>query len=144
MKLITKIKKAEFGKKSELWQDADLSRAEAEELVREMILSLPGYYSLHRRGLGENLVDKVFEIYGWMPAMFVSEEMLLGMQALNEKRVYASFSRNPFVNQVIRYDWEKYYTEFDSYGRNPFVNQVIRYVILNGEIGLVIPVVIPS
>ena len=92
MKLITKIRKADFLKKSEIFQDADLSRAEAKELVREMILSLPGYYSIHRRGLGENLVDKVFEVYGWMPSMFVSEEMLLGMQALDEKRVYASFT----------------------------------------------------
>ena len=57
-----------------------------------MILSLPGYYSIHRRGLGENLVDTVYDVYGWMPSMFVSEEMLLGMQALDEKRVYASFT----------------------------------------------------
>ena len=92
MKLITKIRKADFLKKSEIFQDADLSREEAKELVRDMILSLPGYYSIHRRGLGENLVDTVYDVYGWMPSMFVSEEMLLGMQALDEKRVYASFT----------------------------------------------------
>ena len=92
MKLITKIRKVDFFKKSEIFQDADLSRAEAEELVREMILTVPGYYCLHRRDLGDNLVEKIFQVYGWMPSMLVSEKMLLGMQAIDEKHVYASFT----------------------------------------------------
>lgn len=92
MKLITKIKKADFQKKTDLWQDADMTRNEAEQLVREMILSVPGHYKIHDRKYGTNLVDKIYDTYGWMPSMFVSERMLLGMQVLYPKKVYASFT----------------------------------------------------
>ena len=92
MKLITKIKKAEFTKKSEIWNNADLSRAEGDEFVREMILSLPGHYKIHSREYGTNLVDKVYEVYGWMPSMLVNESMVLGLQALYPNKVYASFT----------------------------------------------------
>lgn len=92
MKLITKIRKAAPENKTKVFQDADLLRHEAEDLVIEMILSLPGYYKLHDRKYGTNLKEKVTEVYGWMPAMFITEKMLLGMQAINEKKVYASFT----------------------------------------------------
>jgi hypothetical protein len=92
MKLITKIRKADVTKRTKIWQDADLTSWEAEELVKEMVLSLPGHYKLHDRQYGTNLVDKVFEIYGWMPSMFVDEKMLLGLQALHPEKVYASFT----------------------------------------------------
>lgn len=93
MKLITKIRKADAAKKTKIWQDADLSKAEAIEIVREMVLSVPaGYYKLHGREYGTNLVDTIYDIYGWMPSMFVSEAMLLGLQATNPKKVYASFT----------------------------------------------------
>lgn len=92
MKLIAKIKKADFAKKTKLWQDADLRNWEAEEIVQEMVLSLPGSYKIHDRKYGTNLVDKVYEVYGWMPSMFVSENMILGLQVRYPKRVYASFT----------------------------------------------------
>lgn len=100
MKLITKIKKAEHTKKSEIWNNAELTRAEGDELVREMILSLPGHYKIHGREYGTNLVDTVFEVYGWMPSMLVNEAMLLGLQALYPKKVYASFTLGLDVVEV--------------------------------------------
>lgn len=92
MKLINKIKKADTQKKTQIWQDADLSRYEAEQLVKEMILSLPGYYKLHGREYGTNLVDTVYEVYGWMPSMFIDEKMILGLQVEFPKKVYATFT----------------------------------------------------
>lgn len=94
MKLITKIKNAnDINKKSAIWQGADLSKDEYTNLVMDMVLSLPkGHYKLHDRKYGTNLVDKIYDIYGWMPSMFVSESMLLGLQALYPHRVYASFT----------------------------------------------------
>jgi hypothetical protein len=92
MKLLTKIKKADFSKKTKIWQDLDLSYDEYVQLVREMILSLPGYYKIHDRQYGTNLVDKLYENYGWMPSMFVDEKMMLGLQNLYPKKVYASFT----------------------------------------------------
>lgn len=91
-KLITKIKKADASKKTEIWQAADLSHLEKEEIVKEMVLSLPGRYKLRDRQYGTNLVDKIYEVYGWMPSMFVSERMLLGLQVLHPKKVYATFT----------------------------------------------------
>lgn len=92
MKLITKIRKADAAKKTKLWMDAELMGWQAEEIVKEMILSLPGCYKIHDRQYGTNLVDKIYEVYGWMPSMFVSEQMLLGLQATNPKKVYATFT----------------------------------------------------
>jgi len=92
MKLITKIRKADTTKKTEIWLGLDMMRFEAEALVAEMVLSLPGHYKLHDRQYGTNLVDKMYEVYGWMPSMLVSESMLLGLQALNPKKVYATFT----------------------------------------------------
>jgi hypothetical protein len=93
MKLINKIKKADFQKKTSLWQNAELSRDQAELLVAEMILNLPkGCYSLHNRKYGNNIVDAVYESYGWMPAMFVSQPMMLGLQATHPDKVYATFT----------------------------------------------------
>lgn len=91
-KLIAKIAKADTAKKTKLWRDADMSRSEGEEVVREMIMSLPGHYKLHDRQYGTNLVDKVYEVYGWMPSMLVSESMLLGLQAIHPEKVYATFT----------------------------------------------------
>ena len=92
--LIARIKRAnDARKKTSIWQDADLSRPEGEQVVREMILLLPaGYYKIHDRQYGANLVDVVYDAYGWMPSMLVSESMLLGLQALYPERVYASFT----------------------------------------------------
>jgi hypothetical protein len=93
MKLINKIKKADFQKKTALWQDADLSREQAESLVRDMVLSMPsGCYCLHNRQYGTNLVDEVYRDYGWMPSLFVDEKMLLGLQVLHPDKVYAAFT----------------------------------------------------
>jgi len=93
MKLINKIKKADFSKKTQLWQDADLSSPDAEDLVKEMVLSLPeGYYKLHGRDYGTNLVDTMYDLYGWMPSMFVDERMMLGLQVLYPAKIYATFT----------------------------------------------------
>jgi len=93
MKLINKIKKADFRKKTALWQEADLSREQAEKIVAEMVLSMPkGFYCLHGREYGTNLVDAIYNVYGWMPSMFVSERMILGLQILHPKKIYASFT----------------------------------------------------
>jgi len=88
MKLITKLRKADPGKKSQIWEKAfmDMSREQAESLVKEMILSLPGYYRL------QNLVDQMHETYGFMPSMFVSEPLLRGMAINMPGRVYAAFT----------------------------------------------------
>lgn len=63
MKLINKIRKADFSKKTNIWEAADMLGDEAKELVIEMILSLPGYYRIDGRDTCENLVDKVYEVY---------------------------------------------------------------------------------
>lgn len=92
-RLLTRIRKAEWSKKNEIWHNADLSREEAESLVRRMIMSVPaGHYRLHNRQYGTNLVDTVWELYGLMPAMFVSESMMLGLHILYPDKVYASFT----------------------------------------------------
>jgi len=93
VKLINKIKRAGFAKKTVLWQNADLSMTQAESLVSEMVLTMPkGFYRLHNREYGTNLVDAIFNTYGWMPSMFVSEAMLLGLQALHPDKIYATFT----------------------------------------------------
>lgn len=92
-RLLAKILKADFKKKTDLWYKADLSKEEQLSLVREMILTLPkGYYKVHSREYGNNIVDAIWEKYGWMPSMLVNESMMLGMQALYPDRVYASFT----------------------------------------------------
>ena len=93
MKLITKIKKAERAEKTEIFLSLELSNDEQCQLIRDMVLSLPkGYYKLHDRQYGENLIDKIWEIYGWMPSMLISESTLLGLQALYPNKIYASFT----------------------------------------------------
>lgn len=92
-RLLARIRTAETSKKSKIWHDADLSREDGESLVRQMVLSLPaGHYKLHGREYGTNLVDTVYDLYGWMPSMLVSESMLLGLQALYPEKFYASFT----------------------------------------------------
>lgn len=93
MKLLTKIRKADRIKKTEIWQSLDLSTEQRNQLIQDMVLSLPkGCYKLHDRKYGTNLVDTMWEIYGWMPSMLVSEATLLGLQALYPDKVYASFT----------------------------------------------------
>lgn len=93
MKLITKLRKADFQKKTEIFQAADLTVEERNQLMRDIVLSMPkGYYKLHDRNYGTNLVDAVFEVYGLMPSMFVDESLMLGLQALYPKKIYASFT----------------------------------------------------
>lgn len=93
MKLLTKIRKADFPKKTELWLNAELPQDEKMQIIRDMILSLPkGYYKVHDREYGNNIVDKVWEIYGWMPSLFIDEVMMLGMQALYPNKIYATFT----------------------------------------------------
>jgi len=93
MKLLTKIKKADTLKKTAIWQSLELSNDERDQLVRDMVLSLPkGCYKLHDRQYVTNLIDKMWEVYGWMPSMLVSESTMLGLQALYPNRVYASFT----------------------------------------------------
>ena len=97
MKLITKIRKAkDHSRKTTIWQNANLNTEETLQTVREMILSLPkGYYRLHNRGYeAPNIVDVVYETYGWIPSMFVDEPMMLGLQVLYPKRVYATFTHD--------------------------------------------------
>lgn len=88
MKLLTKLRKADSSKKAQIWEKAfmDMSREQVDSLVREMILSLPGYYRL------QNLVDKMYETYGYMPSMFVSEPLLRGMSIKMPERVYVAFT----------------------------------------------------
>lgn len=94
MKLITKIRKAnDVSKKTAIWQKANLSKDEAIQTVREMVMSVPyGYYRLHNRDYGINLVDTVYDMYGWIPSMFVDECLMLGLQVLYPDKVYASFT----------------------------------------------------
>jgi len=94
MKLSARIKKAKSPQaKTRIWEEANLFGWEAEEQVKDMVLSLPkGHYKLHGREYGTNLVDTIYEAYGWMPSMLVSEKMLLGLQAVLPKKVYASFT----------------------------------------------------
>jgi len=94
MKLITEIKKAnDISEKTSIWLNADYSQDEYGKLVMEMVLTLPkGYYKLHDRKYGTNIVDAIYEKYGWMPSMLVSESMMLGLQALYPNKVYASFT----------------------------------------------------
>ena len=92
-KLIKRIRRADTIRKTSIWHDADLSSADAEEIVRAMVLSVPkGCYRLHARDYGTNLVDTVYDMYGWMPSMFVDESMMLGLQATHPENVYASFT----------------------------------------------------
>lgn len=101
MKLITKLRKADTLKKNQIWYDADLSRSEAEELVKEMILTVPkGSYHLYERRYGTNLIDTIWEMYGWMPSMLISQSMLLGMYAINEKKIYVSFTHDLDIIQI--------------------------------------------
>lgn len=92
MKTLTKLRKADSLKKTEIWQALDMNRQDAENLVKEMIMSVPGYYKIHSREYGTNLIDTIYETYGWMPSMLISERLLLGMQVMNPKKVYASFT----------------------------------------------------
>ena len=73
-KLIVRIRRAKDpSKKTAIWQSADLLRDEGDQVVREMVLSLPvGYYKLHDREYGTNIVDVVYAEYGWMPSMLVN------------------------------------------------------------------------
>lgn len=91
-KFLSKLRKADFNGKTELWYAADLTTLEAESMVKAMILSIPGSYKLHSREYGTNLVDAIYEAYGWMPSMFVDERMLLGMQITHPDRVSVSFT----------------------------------------------------
>lgn len=92
MKMITKLRKADVTKKTDIWQGVDMLQYEREDIVKEMILSIPGHYKLLDRQYGTNLVDAISEMYGWMPSMLISQSMLLGMQATHPKKVYASFT----------------------------------------------------
>ena len=93
MKLITKIRKADFPEKTNLWLSADLGQEEATQLLHEMILSLPkGGYKLHDREYGTNLIDAIWGMYGMIPSLRIDEATMLGMQVLYPARVYASFT----------------------------------------------------
>ena len=92
MKLINKLRKADTAHKTDIWHNANLTRLEAEGLVKAMILSISGCYKLYDRTYGTNLVDAIYNTYGWIPSMLINETMLLEMQASNEKKVYASFT----------------------------------------------------
>jgi hypothetical protein len=93
VKLINKIKKADFSRKTRLWMDADMTADEARALVADMVLAVPvGHYKLHDREYGTNLVDAVYAIYGWMPSMLIDAPMILGLACLHPDRVYASFT----------------------------------------------------
>lgn len=101
MKLITKLRKADNPtKKTQIWLDADLSRLEAEELVKEMILTVPGSYHLYERRYGTNLIDTIWEMYGFFPSQLITQSMLLGMQAVNEKKIYVSFTHDLDIIQI--------------------------------------------
>lgn len=70
----------------------NMTRDQAEEIVIEMILSLPGYYRVDGRDTCANLVDTICETYGWMPSMLVSKPLLRGMAVKYPKRVYVTFT----------------------------------------------------
>lgn len=126
MKIITKIRKAkDHQKKTDIWHSSNLSREESEQLVREMVLSLPsGYYKLHDRQYGTNIVDAIYDEYGWMPSMFVNEPMMLGLQALYPEKVYASFTHGldaieikPESNAEVDIDWYADHPEKDKFAK---------------------------
>ena|SRR5690606_20948836 len=102
MKLITKLRKADsLTKKTQIWLEANLNCAEQLELVKEMILTVPkGSYHLYERRYGTNLVDTIWEMYGWIPSLLIKESMLLGMQAVNEKKIYVSFTHDLDIIQI--------------------------------------------
>lgn len=93
MKTITKIRKAKD--KVAAWNDAVeyMTEQEKRNLLMEMVLSLPkGYYRLRSREYSQNIIDVVWDIYGWIPAILINESILLGAQCLYPKRIYASFT----------------------------------------------------
>ncbi|MFA5379971.1 MAG: hypothetical protein WC455_29695 [Dehalococcoidia bacterium] len=93
-RLLGTIKRADNHRKTELWINANLYGSAAREVVAEMVLSLPaGHYRLHGgRDIGCNLIDAVYETYGWMPSLHIDEAMMLGLQVVHPDRVYASFT----------------------------------------------------
>ena len=98
-RLITKLRRANTFEKNQIWLNANLNREEQLELVKEMILTVPkGTYHLYDSP--NNLVDTVWEIYGWMPSMLISQPMLLGMMTVNEKRIYVSFTHGLDIIQI--------------------------------------------
>lgn len=102
MKLITKIKKATREKKTNLWIDANLFGDERSQMLRDMVLSMPkGCYHLHQRERGDNLVDEIFEKYGWMPSLLIDEPLILGMTILYPKKIYATFTLGLDVVEIL-------------------------------------------
>jgi len=101
MRLMHKIKRASWTRKTEIWHDAALSLPDARDLVAEMVLSLPaGCYRLHGRDYGTNLIDAIYDTYGWIPSLHVDEKMLRGLQVLHPDKIYASFTLGLDVIEV--------------------------------------------
>lgn len=94
--LIKKIKNAKTMQgKADAWYEADLTSDGYNKLVQDMILSLPeGYYKLHDRTYGNNIQDKIYELYGNNPSISVNESMMLGLQAKYPGKVYATFTHD--------------------------------------------------
>jgi hypothetical protein len=103
IKLITKIRKADFAKKTDLLLRADLDQDSTTQLLIEMVLSLPkGCYRLHSRDYGTNIVDAIYEMYGWIPAMKINENLLRGMHALHPEKIYASFTLGLDAIEILK------------------------------------------
>ena len=103
MKFITKLRKTkDYHKKTDLWIDMDLYGEERLSIIRDMVLSMPkGSYHLNNREYGDNLVDEVYKVYGWMPSMLIDESLIMGMTILYPKKIYASFTHNLDIITIL-------------------------------------------
>lgn len=96
--ILNKLKKAEHSgskkTKTDIWYDANLSLKNEKKLLMRMILSVPGDYKLHSREYGNNLIDKIYDLYGRIPSLLINEELLLGMAQIYPQRVFVSFTHD--------------------------------------------------
>jgi hypothetical protein len=82
-------------KKTDLYYQFLDSGHDPDDLVREMVLSLPpGYYKFHGREYGTNIVDEIFKTYGTMPSHHLKEAHLLGLTATRPEKIQAGFTHD--------------------------------------------------
>lgn len=82
-------------KKTDLYYQFLDSGHDPDDLVREMVLSLPpGGYKFHGREYGTNIVDEIFKTYGTMPSHHLKEAHLLGLTATRPEKIQATFTHD--------------------------------------------------
>lgn len=93
-KALRKIRAAkDFNKKNAIFLSMTFSEREREQIVLEMVKTLPaGYYKLHGREYGTNLIDTAWTIYGPYLSIQITERIMLGLQTLYPKKFIVSFT----------------------------------------------------